>query len=222
MWSTGHFEWEKTRLSAPETKDNDKEISETVIDLYRTHAAEFDQLRGKNMQEAPWFDRFLSIMPASSHILDIGCGSGEPIARYCIERGYAVTGVDASENLIALCRSRFPKHLWQVGDMRQLDLPRRYDGLIAWHSFFHLKPCDQRAMFPRFAGHAKSGAALMFTSGPGEGEAIGNWQGRPLYHASLSAEEYRQLLHDSGFRVLHHMVEDPQCGGATVWLAQKD
>lgn len=77
-------------------------------------------------------------------------------------------------------------------------------------------------MFPRFASHAKSGAALMFTSGPTAGEVMGAWQGRPLYHASLSAEEYRQLLHDNGFRVLHHRVEDPQCGGATVWLAQKN
>ena len=222
MWSTGRFGWEKTRLSAPDTKNKGKGISETVIDLYRAHAAEFDQSRGKDMREAPWFDRFLSLMPASSHILDIGCGSGEPIARYCIERGCAVTGIDASEELIALCRSRFPEHCWHVEDMRQLDIGQQFDGLIAWHSFFHLTPDDQRLMFPRFASHAKSGAALMFTSGPTAGEVIGEWQGRPLYHASLSAEEYRQLLHDNGFRVLHHRVEDPQCGGATVWLAQKN
>lgn len=192
-----------------------------MIDLYRNHADAFDSLRGKDMVEKPWFDRFLSLVPAASHILDIGCGSAEPIARYCIENGHHVTGIDAAEGLIALCRARFPEHNWRVGDMRLLDMGQQYDGLIAWHSFFHLKQDDQRVMFPRFAKHAKAGAPLIFTSGPGDGEAIGEWQGKPLYHASLAPQEYRQLLEENGFHVLHHMVEDPHCGGATVWLTQK-
>ena len=39
-------------------------------------------------------------------------------------------------------------------DMRRLALGRRFAGLIAWDSFFHLRPQDQRAMFPIFAAHA--------------------------------------------------------------------
>ena len=42
-----------------------------------------------------------------------------------------------------------------------------------------------------------------------------------MYHASLDPEEYRSLLSENGFQVLRHVVEDPACGGATVWLAQK-
>jgi hypothetical protein len=61
---------------------------------------------------------------------------------------------------------------------------------------------------------------LLFTSGPSHGEAIGNLYGRPLYHASLDAEEYRSLLDANGFEVLRHTVEDPECGRHTVWLAQ--
>ncbi|MNL72505.1 hypothetical protein D3C87_1978270 [compost metagenome] len=76
-------------------------------------------------------------------------------------------------------------------------------------------------MFPRFAKHAKPGAALIFTSGPSEGVAIGEWQGRSLYHASLGAQEYRILLKENDFQVLEHRTEDPECGGATIWLAQK-
>lgn len=37
-------------------------------------------------------------------------------------------------------------------------------------------------MFPVFAAHAAPGAVLMFTSGPTAGEAIGEWEGEPLYH----------------------------------------
>jgi hypothetical protein len=106
--------------------------------------------------------------------------------------------------------------------MRSLALGRTFDALLAWHSFFHLTPDEQRAMFPVFAAHAANGAMLMFTSGPAEGVAMGTFEGEPLYHASLDPEEYRRLLRENGFAVVDHVADDPDCGGATIWLARKD
>jgi hypothetical protein len=63
-------------------------------------------------------------------------------------------------------------------------------------------------------------AALMFTSGPSHGEVIGQLEGDPLYHASLDAAEYRQLLEEQGFAVVDHQTNDQSCFGRTVWLAQ--
>ena len=195
--------------------------SRDVIKLYTDHGADFDKERGRSLAEKTWLDRFTSLLPDGGSILDIGCGSGEPIAGYFIAEGYAVTGIDASRPLIELCRSRFPENLWAVADMRELAVGRRFDGLIAWHSFFHLSPEDQRLMFGIFRQHANDGAALMFTAGPGRGEAIGTFQGKPLYHASLAREDYESLLAANGFRLLDHIVEDPQCGGATIYLARR-
>ncbi|MDQ0319303.1 hypothetical protein QO002_001441 [Pararhizobium capsulatum DSM 1112] len=62
----------------------------------------------------------------------------------------------------------------------------------------------------------------MFTSGPSHGVAAGSFKGEPLHHASLAPEEYRALLADNGFSVVRHQIEDPDCGGATIWLARKD
>lgn len=101
-----------------------------------------------------------------------------------------------------------------------LALGRRFNGLLAWNSFFHLPAGDQHAMFRTFREHAEPQAALMFTSGPKSGEAIGNWQGEQLYHASLDPEDYCQLLDAEGFQVVDHVPEDPDCGRQTVWLAQ--
>ena len=60
----------------------------------------------------------------------------------------------------------------------------------------------------------------MFTSGPSFGEAIGEYQGEPLYHGSLDEAEYRLLLNRIGFEVLSYIIEDPTCGRHTIWLAQ--
>lgn len=195
--------------------------ADAIVSLYTRHAAAYDRQRGRKLMEGHWLDRLLSLLPAAPSVLDIGCGMGEPIARHLIERGCTVTGIDSSEPLIALCRERFPQQAWQVADMRELALGRRFDGLIAWDSFFHLTPDGQRRMFPLFREHAAEGAALLFTSGPRHGEAIGSFEGEPLYHASLDPAAYRALLDANGFGVVEHVAEDPDCGGHTIWLAQQ-
>lgn len=194
--------------------------SKQVISLYERHAHAFDADRGKSLFERAWLDRFRAATGAGVAVLDLGCGSGEPIARYFIDCGHRVTGVDSSQTLIGLCAARLPEHDWHVGDMRRLDLGRRFGGIVAWDSFFHLTPEDQRAMFPIFGAHAEPGAALMFTSGPAAGEAIGSYRGETLYHASLDPQDYERLLASQGFEVLDHVAEDATCGGRTVWLAQ--
>lgn len=191
-----------------------------VIEIYQRHAAAWSRDRGHKLREKGWLDRFLALLADDPGVVDIGCGTGVPIAQYLVEHRCRVTGVDASSAMIAMCRDRFPQHQWHVADMRTLALDHRFDGILAWDSFFHLTQADQRRMFPIFKNHAAQGAALMFTSGPSAGEQIGTYQGEPLYHASLDGTEYRALLHDNEFDVIAHAVEDAACGDHTIWLAR--
>jgi len=193
--------------------------ADNIIGLYERHAHAYAADRRK-VGEGAWLDRFGALLSQGASVLDIGCGSGDPVARYLIDRGFAVDGVDSSRTLIAFCRDRFPLRSWHVADMRALALKNTFNGLLAWNSLFHLTHEDQRRMFPIFKRHSSPGTALMFTSGASHGEATGSYQGEPLYHASLAPEEYRALLQSIGFRIVAHAVEDPNCGWYTVWLAQ--
>jgi cyclopropane fatty-acyl-phospholipid synthase-like methyltransferase len=172
--------------------------------------------------ERPYLDVVSSHLQRGGSVLDLGCGNGVPIARYFIEDGYAVTGVDAAPAMIAHGQQRFPQAEWIVGDMRGLVLDRRFDAIIAWDSFFHLDQDEQRAMFPVFQRHIAPGGVLLFTSGPHAATAIGSMYGEDLFHASLAPEEYRALLAAAGFNVLQFVPEDPKCGGHTIWLAQAE
>jgi len=192
-----------------------------IIGLYQRKASDWIESRASTrLMEKSWLDRFRALLPPGATVLDIGCGGAQPMAAYLIEAGHPVVGVDSSPAMIDACRQHFPAQEWIVGDMRTLALQRKFCGLLAWDSFFHLCHEDQRNMFPVFRAHAAPSAALMFTSGPGHGEAIGEFSGEPLYHASLDPAEYRSLLDWNGFREVAHVVEDPDCGGHTVWLAQ--
>ena len=197
------------------------ELAQNIIEIYKKHARAWTELRGQFLYEKAWLDHFLSLLPDHSTILDLGCGSAKPIAAYLIAQGHSVVGVDSSEVMIEMAQENFPEQSWIQADMRQMDLGQKFQGILAWDSFFHLTQEDQRAMFSIFQKHAEPRAALMFTSGPNHGEAIGNLFGEALYHASLAAEEYKQLLNDHGFQVIKMVAEDVECAGHTVWLAQK-
>jgi 2-polyprenyl-3-methyl-5-hydroxy-6-metoxy-1,4-benzoquinol methylase len=191
-----------------------------IIDLYDRHAQTWDRIRSRHLVEQSWLDRFRQAMPVvDGAVLDIGCGCGEPIASYLIDAGHSVCGIDSSAEMITLCQQRFAQHDWRVADMRQLALGQRYAGILAWDSFFHLTPDDQRGMFPIFNAHAQPGAALMFTSGTAHGIALGTFEGENLYHASPDHDEYVELLNSHDFRVVEQVSEDPACGGHTIWLA---
>lgn len=194
---------------------------EPVSSLYARHAEAWARQRGEKLHEGAWLDRFLNYVPDGGSVLDLGCGPGVPIAQELAARGYRVTGVDAAAPMVELFSTALPSHSAIVADMRSVKLADSFDGVLAWNSFFHLAPDDQRAMFPAFARWARPGAPLMFTAGPAAGEAIGELEGEPLYHASLDPDDYRELLATNGFEALSYQPEDPDCGGLTVWLARR-
>ena len=150
--------------------------ADNVVALYQEHARAFERQRSRDLFERGWLTRFLALLPASGkpRVLDIGCGNGVPIARHLIEQGCEIMGVDTSLPLLAGAQAAFPDHRWIAADMRRMPLNETFHGLIAWHSFFHLKPEDQRPLFATFARLAAPGAPLMFTSGTTLGKRSGN------------------------------------------------
>jgi SAM-dependent methyltransferase len=197
------------------------DLAKRIIGHYEQHALTWDRDRQNSpWNDKGWHDRFVEVLPKRAMVLDLGCGGGRPVAQHLAEAGLKVVGVDSSPAMISLCRSRLPDHEWIVADMRTLSLARRFDGILAWDSYFHLSYDDQKQMFDVFKAHASSHATLMFNTGPMFGEAIGNYRGDPLYHASLDLTEYEALIAESGFQVINHAVNDPQAGGRTVWLNQ--
>ncbi|OTH00210.1 class I SAM-dependent methyltransferase [Acinetobacter sp. ANC 4973] len=200
---------------------NQFESAQNIIEIYKKHARAWTELRGNFLYEKTWLDHFLSLIPQHSEILDLGCGSGKPIADYLIQHDHKIIGVDSSDVMIEMARQNFPEQRWLQADMRTVEFDQKFNAILAWDSFFHLTPNDQRQMFSQFTRFAQQGTALMFSSGPSHGEAIGDLFGDALYHASLAPEEYTALLNDHGFQVIKMVAEDVECTGHTVWLAQK-
>ena len=195
-------------------------LAAATQEVYERNAARFDAERPKRLHERAWLDRFLDLVAEGGAVLDLGCGSGDPIAAYVAGRGFRVTGLDASRAMLELARARVPTGDWRLGDMRRLDLAERFDGILGWNSFFHLTPDEQRAVLPRLAAHMRAGAALMLTVGPEAGEVVGNVGDDSVYHGSLDPAEYETILAKLGLSVVSFVKEDPACDLQTILLAR--
>src|ERR1700722_9854738 len=115
--------------------------ADKVIDLYERHAHDYvTDRRSVGWNESVWLDRFSTLLSQEASILDIGCGSGEPIARYLIDQGFAVDGVDTSPTLISLCRGRFPQRSWHVADIVAPPLRGTIHCLVCFARFFFFPP----------------------------------------------------------------------------------
>ena len=193
-----------------------------IAELYERNADYWAAIRGapSPLPERKYLDRLLGLRPEGSPVLDVGCGTGQPIAAYLVSKGARVCGADVATSMIAKARNTLPDQEWVVADMRSLELSRRFGALIAWDSFFHLSQSDQRKTLPRFREHLLPGGVLLMTSGPAPGEQIGALNGELLFHASLSPEEYGSILTNLGFRDIEFTPNDPECGNHSVWLAR--
>lgn len=195
---------------------------DSVKELYDKLASWFDDARTKDLSLEKKVLSFLeSKLAKTAKILDVGCGTGEPIARFFLERNYQLIGIDNSEPMLNYCRERFPDNSWVNMDMRKLALKEKFDCIIAWHSFFHIKRDEQESVLRKFSEHLNTEGFLVFTSGVDNGEIWSNNGGEMLYHASLSSDEYQAILSNLNMSVVMHNISDPDCGGATIWIVQK-
>jgi len=192
-----------------------------VREVYDDNAEAFDRQRNRSFFEARWLARFGDNLPRGGKVLDLGCGAGEPIAAWLIGEGFRLTGADFSQAMLSIARGRWPEGDWRLADMRNLDLGETFDGIVAWDSFFHLTPDEQRATIPQLARHLAPGGLLLATVGPAEGEVIGQVGGHAVYHSSLSPAEYATLLEAAGMTLTAWMAEDPNCDMHTVLMARR-
>lgn len=195
------------------------EAAKDIVDLYERRSSDWIADRGTVLTEADrtWLDRFTARLRPGDAVLDVGCGSGRPMAAALLERGYRVTGVDSSASLVAHAAADLPGGRFVQADMRTLDLGETFAGVLAWHSLFHLSSADQRIALPRLLAHAAPRAAIMFSSGPREDFIVGSWRGDPLFHGSLGPEEYQALLTSQRFVVESGVWAD----NGSVWLAHR-
>lgn len=77
-----------------------------------------------------------------AHILDVGCGTGQ-LAQKLIEKGYKITGIDASEGMLSYARENVPDAKLVLNDARFIDFSPTFDAVISIGAFNHVMSLEE-------------------------------------------------------------------------------
>jgi len=100
------------------------EYYDAIYFAFKDYALDADQIAA----------RIRALQPSARTLLDVACGSGEH-ARLLRERhGFEVDGVDINPDFVRLALAKNPAGRFQVADMVDFDLGRKYDAVICLFS----------------------------------------------------------------------------------------
>ena len=139
-------------------------------------------------------------LPPGAAVLDIGCGSGAPVAEALVAAGFRVFGVDASPTLVAEFRRRLPaaEVVCEPAETSRL-FDRRFDGAVAIGLLFLLPAEDQRAVIARVAAALHPGGRFLFTAPRQACDWTDSLTGQPSL--SLGEDAYRRTLEQAGLHL---------------------
>lgn len=166
-------------------------------------------------------DRLVDPLPSGAHVLDVGCGCGEPIGGDLARRGFQVTGVDLSPRMIGLARRFLPEATLLVGDMRRVEPGGSFDALVACDSVFHVPRAEHADVFDRFRSWLRPGGRLLVSLGGSEGEFTASMHGETFFYSGHEPPMAIRLLESCGFEVEHWEVDDPSSRGHIAILAER-
>lgn len=179
-------------------------------DSYDRIAAQWDAARSAcNGREAACLDLLLRDVATLASILDLGCGTGRPMAEAVLARGHRVVGVDQSRELLARAAQRFPEATWIEGDIAAPDLASRlppgpYAAALCWDALFHLPRELHEPFAARIAALLAPGGRLMITAGGSAHQAAftDTMFDATFFYDSHSPDETVAMLERAGFRPL--------------------
>jgi predicted TPR repeat methyltransferase len=192
-------------------------------------AKSYDQIAGLwNSDEFPrdngikQHERAIAFVKQKRHALDIGCGSSGRFIDLLTSHGFAVEGVDVSDQMIKLARQRHPGITFYHADVCQWAFPKKYDFISAWDSIWHLPLPEQEPVLRKMMQGLNSGGVCIFTTGGLDtpSEKVDSAMGPQMYYSALGIPRMLQVLSDSGC-ICRHLEYDQYPESHLYVVAQK-
>jgi len=135
-------------------------------DSYDAIAQQWDETRVLlSDAEKRILDLVLEHAPAGANVLDLGCGTGRPIAEYLVSRKLHVTGVDQSAAMLQLARIRLPDQRWILSSLESFEPEGEFAAVIVWDSLFHIPRDEHAAILARVRSAMPLGSRIALTVG---------------------------------------------------------
>ncbi|MDH3890799.1 MAG: class I SAM-dependent methyltransferase [candidate division Zixibacteria bacterium] len=148
-------------------------------------------------------EEFCSKLPPKARVLDVGCGTGTPVARYLIEQGFEVVGIDVSKEMLKVARWNVPEASFVQMNMTDIDFPpESFDGLISCYAIFHVPRERHAAIFRSFHTIIKTDGPLLVSVGSCAWEEVESYYGVKMFWSHFDPATTESLITDAGFSIV--------------------
>jgi len=185
--------------------DNSKKAVHVYNQIAQAYADEFSK-PSSHVKE------FLELLPPTGKLLDVGCGNGID-SNFLASKGYDVVGIDLSEGMLKIARSKYPEIDFRLEDMRSLNFSKnQFEGIVASCSLIHISKKDVPKTLRQFAKFLKPKGAIYIQLQSGKSEEV--FIDEPfkpderLFLNIISAAEIKKLLTDAGFEIIHQFQRE--------------
>lgn len=188
------------------------QLSETIR-YYDEHADEFvrDSI---NADMESLYGPFLALLPEAGMILDAGCGSGRDSKAF-LDRGYAVTAVDASEKMVEATTRLTGVPALKL-QFQQMDFENRFDGIWACASLLHVPRVEMDTVLATLVSALRPSGICYLSFKKGDGDRV--QRGRQF--TDFTASDLNEVLaYHRKLEVLRIWItDDVRPGRANRWV----
>jgi len=149
------------------------------------------------------FERAIEFTSNRVKALDVGCGSGGRFIHILQSKGFFVTGLDVSKEMVRIASKNHPKQKFLHQDICSWETKETYDFIVAWDSVFHLPLSMQKPVISKLCQLLNKNGVLIYTFGNAQGEHTSDWHNDAFYYSSIGINENVQLLINHGMSILH-------------------
>jgi len=178
--------------------------------------------RSAQLRERKYLDLTLESLPVGAAVLDLGCGTGRPLAEELMRRGYVVTGVDGSARMLEIAQRVLPGARLIHARIEQVEFEDEFSAAIVWDSLFHVPRDRHAAVYAKLARWILPGGRLLLSSGGTEHAGFtSEMHGETFFYSSWSPSTVVQLLEQAGFTVELCEVDQPESRGHVAIVARR-
>ncbi|UNO43174.1 class I SAM-dependent methyltransferase [Streptomyces sp. MST-110588] len=189
---------------------------------YDAVSLRYDEAYGAETKYRSLLGDLCQRIPAGGTVLDLGCGSGVPVARALAAAGYRVTGIDISEVQIRRARERVPQAEFIHADATAVSFgAASFDAIVSFFALIHIPLAEQPPLLRKIAGWLRPGGCFVATTGHGEWTGTEeNWLGggAPMWWSHADAATNREWIEQTGMTVEREdFVPEGDSGHALFW-----
>ncbi|MFI0367866.1 class I SAM-dependent methyltransferase [Actinomadura sp. 1N219] len=192
---------------------------------YDAVSLHYDEAYGAETKYRPWISELNRRIPAGGTVLDLGCGSGVPVARALAAAGHRVTGIDISDVQIRRARRLVPRADFLRADITDVTYePATFDAIVSFYALIHLPVAEQPPLLDRIAAWLRPGGLFVATTGHSAWTGVDDdWlgAGTSMWWSHADAATNREWITRSGLTIeREEFVPEGDTGHTLFWATR--